>query len=143
QSILSFLTGEPVRGGPKGSIGFCLGGRLGLCAAGLYPDEFRATASLHGTRLVHEGADSPHRYAERFRGEIYGGFGDHDPLAPPATIETLSKLLDGRANVRYRSIVHAGTHHGYSLPDRDIFDKASANRDWERIFAMYRRQLVP
>ena len=59
------------------------------------------------------------------------------------TIETLSRLFAGRTDVRYRSIVHAGTHHGYSLPDRDIFDKASANRDWERIFAMYRRQLVP
>ena len=44
-------------------------------------------------------------------------------------------------NVRYRANVHAGTEHGYALPDRDIFDKPAANRDWENIFAMFRRQL--
>jgi hypothetical protein len=27
------------------------------------------------------------------------------------------------------------------LPDRDIFDKPAANRDWENIFAMFKRQL--
>ena len=43
--------------------------------------------------------------------------------------------------MRYRSNVHPGTEHGYALPDRDMFDKAAANRDWENIFAMFRRQL--
>jgi carboxymethylenebutenolidase len=37
--------------------------------------------------------------------------------------------------------VHPGTEHGYALPDRDIFAKPAANRDWENIFAMFRRQL--
>lgn len=141
RSVLNFLDGEPARPGPKGAVGYCLGGRLGLCAAGLYPDEFRATASLHGTRLVNDRPDSPHRLVDKFKGEIYCGFAETDHLAPPATIETLAKLMAGRDNVRYRSIVHPGTVHGYSLPDRDIYHKPSANRDWEHIFAMLRRQL--
>jgi carboxymethylenebutenolidase len=140
RTALNFLQGEPVRG-PKGSVGFCLGGRLGLAAAGHYPDEFRATASLHGTRLVNDTPDSPHRLADRFRGEIYCGFAEQDPWAPPETIATLGELLKDRDHVRYRAIVHPGTVHGYSLPDRDIYSKASANRDWENIFAMFRRQL--
>ena len=37
--------------------------------------------------------------------------------------------------------LHKGADHGYALPDRDVFDKAAANRDWELIFAMFRRQL--
>ena len=49
--------------------------------------------------------------------------------------------MKDRGNVRYRSIVHPGTVHGYALPDRDIFHKASANRDWENIFAMFKREL--
>ena len=40
-----------------------------------------------------------------------------------------------------RGNVHAGCDHGYALPDRDVFNKAAANRDWENIFAMFRRQL--
>ena len=37
--------------------------------------------------------------------------------------------------------VHPGAEHGYALPDRDIHDQRAANRDWELIFAMFRRQL--
>ena len=140
-AMLKFLDGEPVKSGPKGSVGYCLGGRLSLAAAAEYPEHFRASASLHGTMLVSEAPDSLHRSVEKMRGEIYCGFAEHDPYAPPSTIETLSKLFSGCGEVKYRHIVHAGTEHGYALPDRDIFHKASANRDWEHIFAMFRRQL--
>jgi len=140
-AVLKFLDGEPARKGPKGTIGYCLGGRLSLAAAAAYPDQLRASASLHGTMLVNDQPDSPHRCVERMRGEIYCGFAEHDPYAPPSTIETLARLLKDSRDVRYRCNVHAGAHHGYALPDRDIFDKPAANRDWENIFAMFRRQL--
>lgn len=141
-AVLKFLDGEPAaRPGPKGSVGYCLGGRLALAAAVEYPDTFRASASLHGTTLVSDAADSPHRFVSRMRGEVYCGFAEKDQWAPPSTIETLENLFNSRDNARYRAIVHPGTVHGYALPDRDIFHKASANRDWEHIFAMFRRQL--
>lgn len=140
-AVLKFLDGEPARKGAKGTIGYCLGGRLSLAAAAAYPDQFRASASLHGTMLVSDKPDSPHHHIDKMRGEIYCGFAEHDPYAPPSTISALAKLTEGRADLRYRSCVHAGAHHGYALPDRDIFDKPAANRDWENIFAMFRRQL--
>lgn len=140
-SVLDFLKTQPVQPGPKGSIGYCMGGRHALCVAAAYPDDFRATASLHGTRLVSDAPTSLHRLADRYRGEIYCGFAEHDDLAPPATIEALAQALQGRANVRYRHLVHAGTIHGYSLPDRDIHDMRASDRDWENIFAMFARQL--
>jgi len=140
-AVLKFLDSEPVRKGPKGTIGYCLGGRLSLAAAAAYPDQLRASASLHGTLLVSDRPDSPHRQIGKIRGEIYCGFAKHDPYAPPSTIQTLADLMKDRTDVRYRSIVHPGAHHCYALPDRDIFDKPAANRDWENIFAMFRRQL--
>ena len=141
-SVLKFLDGEPmVRPGPKGTLGYCLGGRYSLAAAAEFPDVFRASASMHGTSLVSDVPDSPHRFVDKMRGEIYCGFAAKDPWAPPSTVETLSKLFKDAKDVRYRHIVHAGTEHGYALPDRDIFDKPAANRDWENIFAMFRRQL--
>jgi carboxymethylenebutenolidase len=140
-AVLKFLDGEPARKGPKGTVGYCLGGRLSLAAAAEYPEAFRASASMHGTTLVSDAPDSPHRLVEKMRGEVYCGFAEHDPHAPPSTRETLAKVFKDRPNVRYEHIVHAGAEHGYALPDRDIFDKASANRDWEHIFAMFRRQL--
>jgi carboxymethylenebutenolidase len=140
-SVLKFLRGEPVRKAPKGVIGYCLGGRLALAAAARFPDHIRACASMHGTRLVNDRPDSPHLSLSRMRGEVYCGFAEHDDLAPPETIETLAQLFDLQPGVRYRAIVHPDTHHGYALPDRDVFDRPAANRDWENIFAMFRRQL--
>jgi carboxymethylenebutenolidase len=140
-AVLKFLGGEPAGEGPKGSIGYCLGGRLSLAAAAAFSDQFRASASMHGTHLVNDKPDSPHLSVDKMRGEIYCGFAEKDALAPPSTIETLTRLFKDQAAVRYRSIVHPGTVYGYALPDRDIFDKPAANRDWENIFAMFKRQL--
>ncbi len=111
-----------------------------MCAAAHYPD-MQATASLHGTRLVQDNPLSPHLFADKFRGEIYCGFAEHDHLAPPETIAALAKLLGDRSNVTYSFAVHPGTVHGYSLPDRDVYNKAAAERDWECIFAMFTRRL--
>jgi len=143
QSVLDFLAREPVRPGAKGVLGYCTGGRHALCVAGHYPDEFRATASLHGTRLVTDAADSAHRLADRFRGEMYCGFAERDDLAPPSTIATLADSLNGRSNLRYHFEVHRGAERGYSLPDRDVYDEQATKRDWKKIFAMLRRQLAP
>ena len=140
-AVLKFLDGEPVREGPKGTIGYCLGGRLSLAAAAAFPDRFLASASMHGTRLVNDKPNSPHHFVGKMRGEIYCGFAEKDDLAPLSTIETLGKLFKEQTGVRYRAIVHPGTVHGYALPDRDIFDKPAADRDWEHIFPMFRRQL--
>jgi len=139
-AILRFLAGEPVRSGAKGAIGYCMGGRHAMCAAGRHPDAFRATAILHGSTLVSDNADSPHRLAEKFRGEIYCGFAENDPLAPTSTIDTLAELLKGN-EVSYRWQRHEGAVHGYALPDRDVHHKGAANRDWERIFSMFHRRI--
>jgi len=133
---------EPVRPGALGSVGYCLGGRFVFRVAGAYPDRFQAGASLHGTLLVDDTADSPHLAAPRFRGEMYCGFAERDHYAPPAAIRAVAETMQ-RCDVRFSHEVHAGSVHGYALPDRDIHHKAGANRDWERIFAMWRRVIPP
>jgi carboxymethylenebutenolidase len=142
-AILDFCRNEPVNDGAAGSVGFCLGGRLVFHAAQEFPDRFRANASLHGTRLVSDAADSPHRLAHRMRGEIYGGFGEHDRFATPDVVAALERELGGRTDLAYRCNLHAGANHGYALPDRDVYDGAAAETDWREIFAMFGRQLAP
>lgn len=131
---------DAARPGPVGTIGWCMGGHLVLQAAGQFPERLRAGASLHGTRLISDAEDSPHLRADRFQGELYCGFGERDHFSPPALIETLQTLLDPHPVV-YHHLVHQDAEHGYALPDRDIYDSSAAARDWERIFAMYRRVL--
>lgn len=140
-AMLDFIDrGEPVRPRAMGAIGYCLGGRLVLRVAGNFPERFKAGASMHGTRLVTESSDSAHLVAKRAQGELYCGFAEKDPFAPMSTISAVEQALkDGP--VKYRYEIHPGAEHGYALPDRDIYDKQAANRDWELIFAMFHRQI--
>jgi carboxymethylenebutenolidase len=140
REILQFIKTDGALAGPIGSVGFCMGGRHAMCAAAHYP-LMQATASLHGTSLVQDTPLSPHKFADKFQGEIYGGFAEHDDLAPPATINTLAEQLGSRPNVTYSFAVHPGTMHGYSLPDRDVYDHAATERDWSSIFVMFARRL--
>jgi carboxymethylenebutenolidase len=144
KALLDYMHGgEPVRRGAFGSIGYCMGGRHVLCAAGSFPEFFRAGASLHGTNLILDQEDSPHHLASKFRGELYCGFAETDPYARPELIRRLNEIMSHCPLVHYHHEVHQGADHGYALPDRDVFHKQGANRDWELIFAMFRRQLPP
>lgn len=131
---------ETIRPGLAGSIGYCLGGRHVLRVAAAYPDVFRASASLHPTRLVVEGKDSPHRDAGNIRGEYYTGFGEKDHYTPPEVVAGVRAAFNGQP-AAYSDEVHPGAAHGYAIPDRDVYDKQAAYRDWEVIFAMYDRVL--
>ena len=140
-AILEFVRrGEPVRPGGVGAIGYCMGGRHVLCVAGHFPERIVASASLHGTRLISDAADSPHLLVKRFRGELYCGFAETDPYAPLSMVAELGELLRP-CPVTYRRAIHAGALHGYALPNRDIFHPHAAARDWEMIFAMFHRQI--
>ena len=140
-ALLDFIgRGEPVRHGAVGSIGYCMGGQFVIRAAAAYPERFLANACLHGSQLVTDREDSPHRLIRRLRGELYCGFAEKDPQATPCIRAALDEAI-AECPVEYRAVVHAGAEHGYALPDRDIHDKHAANRDWELIFAMFRRQL--
>lgn len=142
-SLIRYLDAEaPVRSGPMGSVGYCMGGRHVVSVAAAFPDRFRASAGLHPTSLISDRPDSPHLRLNKLRGELYCGFAETDPYAPLSMIQELDGMLTGQS-VGYRREIHQGAVHGYALPDRDIHHKPGANRDWELIFAMYRRQLGP
>jgi carboxymethylenebutenolidase len=37
--------------------------------------------------------------------------------------------------------LYPGVHHGFGFPQRKVYDKAAAERHWERLIALYRRRL--
>lgn len=142
KAALDFLRGEPVVDGPKGAIGYCLGGRYVFQVAALFPDHFRAVASMHGTRLVSDEPLSPHKLAAKCQGEIYCAFAERDQFGAPPVRQALLEAFSSNANVKYHPMLHQAAEHGYALPNRDIYAKQAANRDWEMIFAMFSRQLA-
>ncbi|MBI3328472.1 MAG: dienelactone hydrolase family protein [Nitrospinae bacterium] len=141
RALLHFMAqGEPVKPGAKGAVGYCMGGTFVTAAVSHFPEEFKAGASLHGVSLVTDADDSPHRLLHRFQGELYYGFGELDALTPPAEIAKLDAGLK-RCACTYQIEVHPGADHGYSFPVWPTYQRAGADRNWERIFAMFHRQI--
>lgn len=45
---------------------------------GTFPERFKATASLFGTRLITDDEGSVHHYVPTMQGEVYRGLAEHD-----------------------------------------------------------------
>ena len=141
-SLLEFCDrGEPARlgtTGAMGAVGYCMGGRHVFRVMEAFPRRFRACASLHGSLIVTDDADSPHLSALNGEGELYCGLAEKDRHAQPAKLKVLRETA---WKLKFHHELHKGADHGYALPDRDVYDKQAANRDWEIIFGMFRRQM--
>ena len=142
QKLLYHAESEPAaRGGNVGCVGYCMSGPFAFAAAAAFPDRIAASASYHGVSLFTDAEDSPHLDAEKIKGEIYFGCAETDEYAPNEMIVDLDKYL-AVTNINYRIEWYPGTQHGFVFPQRKgAYHKASAERHWERLLAMYARCL--
>jgi carboxymethylenebutenolidase len=140
-AMLSYIDNEPtISSGPVGTHGYCMSGPYSLAAAARYPDRVAAAASFYGTWLVSDAEESPHLNLGKARGELYISCAEHDDLAPLPMVEELKKLF-GASGAKGELEIHPGVHHGFAFPGRWCYDKPAAERHWERLIALYRRQL--
>jgi len=140
RGMLDYLAGNPMVRGPTGCIGYCMSGQYVVAAAGTFPERIAAAASLYGVRIVTDRDDSPHRLADRIKGELYLGFAEHDPYVEENVIPDLSAALDAHG-VTYTLEVHPGTEHGFCFPERPSYVEAAAERVWNTVFDLYQRRL--
>lgn len=140
-ALLTFADRDPAAAaGPVGALGYCMSGQYAINAAARHPDRVKAAASIYGVKLVTDDADSPHVVARQARGELYFAVAETDVYAPPEMIAALEAQLaaDGvNAEVEH----YPGTHHGFAFPQRPAYDKAAAERHWERLFSLFARNL--
>jgi carboxymethylenebutenolidase len=141
--MLDFLkTESAVKPGPKGCIGYCMSGQYVVSAAGTYPDDFAAAASLYGVSIVTDESDSPHLLADRIRGELYLGFAEVDEYVPENVVPDLVAALDAHG-VSHRTETFPGTHHGFCFPERGpAYHEEAAEASWQCVFDMYKRRLL-
>ncbi len=125
-----------------GAVGYCMSGPYVFAAASRYPDRVRCAASIYGANLITKRSDSPHLSAANIKGEMYFACAEIDSYAPKAVIEELESHLEA-ANINYRLEWYPGAEHGFAFPERDgIYHKASAERHWVRLFALFARNLA-
>jgi carboxymethylenebutenolidase len=142
-AMLAFIDNHPemARPGSVGINGYCMSGPYALGAAARFPNRIAAAASFCGTWIVSDAEESPHRNLAKIKGEAYISCAEIDDLAPLTMVAELQKLF-GEAGTRGELEIYPGVHHGFAFPQRAIYDKPSAEHHWERLFALYRRNLT-
>jgi len=140
-TFLDYLeTRRDVAGSRIGAVGFCMGGGMAISAAATYPDRFAAVASFHGGDLAIDAPTSPHLLAPRLQAEVYIAAADNDGSYPPSMGEWMEKTLID-AGVRYVAQTYRGAAHGWMVPDFPVYDRASAERGWEALLTLFKRNL--
>jgi len=141
-AMLAFADSRPeIDPARIGAVGYCMSGPFVVTAAAAYPERIACIASIYGARMVTDEPDSPHRVLDRVRCESYYACAEIDTWAPPETVATLEAALKS-AGCRYRLEWYPGAHHGFAFPQRaGIYDKPSAERHWQRLFALFERNL--
>ena len=122
-----------------GTIGYCMSGQYAVNAATHFPERVKAAASMYGVQLATDRPDSPHLAANKTKAELYFGCAETDVYAPQEIIDKLQASMKGaHAEVE----VYPGTHHGFAFPKRPVYHRDAAERHWERLLALYRRNLT-
>jgi carboxymethylenebutenolidase len=139
KALLAYADGQAAaRKDMIGTVGYCMSGRYAINAATYFPDRVKAAASFYGTHLATDQPDSPHLAAQKTKAELYFGCAETDIYAPAEIIE---KVKAGMKDANAEIEIYPGTHHGFAFPKRPIYHRDAAERHWERLLALYRRNL--
>jgi carboxymethylenebutenolidase len=140
KTLLAFLDKEPGAKKVTGAVGYCMSGQYAINAAANFPDRVKAAASIYGTFLITEKPDSPHVVAKKAKGELYFACAETDHWMPMEQVPALKAALkeaDANAEVE----IFPKAEHGFAFPARPAYHKDSAERHWERLFALFGRNL--
>ena len=122
-----------------GTVGYCMSGRYAVNAATHFPDRVKAAASIYGVQLATDQPDSPHLAAANTGAELYFACAETDVYAPQ---EIIDKVTAGMKGTKNEVEVYPGTHHGFAFPNRPLYHRDAAERHWERLLSLYRRNLL-
>lgn len=142
EAMLEFAAGNDKAdaSGMIGAVGFCMSGPLVLALAQQMPEKVAAVASIHGAWVVTDKDDSPHKQLDRIKAEVYFGWADNDPTATREEMAIMDKAMRA-AGVDYRIDFMEGALHGFAPPGGERYNRAAAEKHWERVHAMFRRRL--
>ena len=140
ESYLDTLRGLPeVTPGPVGVVGFCMGARLAVRAAGRHPD-VAACAGFHAGGLVTDAPDSPHRELATARAEFLFGHADDDGSMTPANVASLGEALEA-AGLAATNEVYEGARHGYTMSDTSSWNEQAFVRAFANLKDLLARTL--
>jgi carboxymethylenebutenolidase len=142
KAMLDFAAGNDKADsdGKIGAVGFCMSGPLVLGLAQTMPDKVAAVASVHGAWLVSDKEDSPHKQLDNIKAEVYFGWANNDPTATVEEMGIMDKALTD-AGVNYRIDFMDDALHGFAPPGGERYNRQAAEKHWERVHALFQRNL--
>jgi carboxymethylenebutenolidase len=142
-TLMRFCESEPAADASRvGAVGYCMSGPFVMALAAEYPEQIRAIAAIHGANMITERPDSPHLLAPRIQCDTYIACAENDEWAAPEAMARLEAALIS-SGTPHRMEWYAGARHGFVFPSRGaIYDKAGADRHWERLFSLFHRTLT-
>ncbi len=139
--ILDWLDSEEdVDASIVGGVGYCMGGRLVMAAAGAYPDRMVAAASLYGSGIVTDAPDSPHHKLKDVTGELYFGLASDDIYVTDEEMDAVRAHM-ATIDVTHTVELYPNTEHGFVFPERYCFSPSGAELHYERLADLFSRQL--
>lgn len=118
-----------------GTQGYCMGGPFAVRTAAAAPGRVGAAASFHGAGLVTTEADSPHLLLAKSRASYLFAIARNDDARALTDKGTLRQAAAEAGRPAEMEVYPAD--HGWCVPDSPVYDKAQADRAWERLLALY------
>ena len=141
EALLDYADRDPAASpGLAGCVGYCMSGQYAVNLAARHPERIGAAACVYGVMLVTDQDDSPHLALGKATAEFYFACADDDPWSPLEMVQALDQAAKAHGPTTEVE-VYPGAGHGFAFPGRPAYDTASAERCWERLFALFRRRL--
>tara|TARA_B100000686_G_scaffold10176_1_gene10239 strand:+ start:9239 stop:10135 length:897 start_codon:yes stop_codon:yes gene_type:complete len=124
-----------------GTTGYCMTGSYTMRLAAAIPDRIGAGGSFHGGGLATDEEDSPHLLAPQMRASFLIAIAENDDERRPEEKHRLREAFDS-AGVEAEIEVYKGTLHGWCPPDSAVYNEDQAERAWDRLLALFDRELA-
>lgn len=119
-----------------GTHGYCMGGSFTVFTAAAVPARVRAAASLHGGGLVKpDDPKSPHKLLKDTQARYLFAIGQNDDAKAPGDKDALKAAAAAAGRPAEVEVYPAD--HGWTVIDSPSYDKAAAERAWERMSALF------
>ncbi len=143
QALLEHAAANPLADTESkiGAVGFCMSGPLVMSLAQNMPEKVGAIASVHGAWVVTDKEDSPHLDIDQIKAEVYFAWADEDPTATAEERDIMDQAMKD-AGINYRIDFLEGAMHGFAPPGGARYNQAAAERHWEVVHGMFRRNLT-